>query len=153
MNEGGENMIEVRICGVKPAECQDHVDVSLHAPEADRYLHVRIEGEAGRNLLAELNGFTTPCGRMADALSAALCAAGCVMRQIALRCEDRRLQATLTIETAEGPRTVDVDACAALLAASRHRITVMVPEPARPPTSQLPPVFESFLETLDFGAP
>jgi hypothetical protein len=84
-------------------------------------------------------------------MTAALCSRGCAIQGIALNCDGQNLKASLTMETPEGTTVLDVDACAALLIASREKLPLTVPDPPGEESSTVPDVFESFLRTLDLG--
>ena len=145
-------MREVSVTRVNQSGCANHLNLVLHDREADRYLRVEIEAEAGRAILCDLSGVATAEGRLMDLGREFLEAAGGRIERLELTCQDGDFRALITVCSPAGERTIDADPCWAVAMACRLKVPILVPGPDElGAQGGVPEVFRSALDGLDLG--
>ena len=146
-------MTEVQINRVLPCDCgcASHVRVVLYEPKCVKYLHVRIDAEAGYAILGELNGLTSSCTEGLDLLKSVFSAVGFQAERLIFCNKGQKWSVSLQVRLWNETREVAVEPCSGLLAACRLKVPVFVrsSEEQEPPVEDLPAVYQPLMEELD----
>lgn len=143
--------VEVTIRQVANCPCEKHhLNLVLQERDGRRRLRIGVESEAGRAIHNEIHGISTLYGDVAEIAMSAITSAGAQAESLVLSKEDGTLRATLHLKTPDGGRTVvNVEPCAALIFATRLKISLRVAGVASGPETRVPEVYHDLIESLD----
>jgi hypothetical protein len=142
---------EVSVARVSRASYASHLNVVLHDRQADRYLRVQIEADAGRAILCDLADVRTPEARLMDLSQQMLEASGSHIEVLELCHDGANIRAFFTVSTTLGNQMIETDACWAVAVACRLKVPILVPGPDQGwAQKDVPEVFQSALDGLDF---